>query len=70
MQDLTESKSKSSSTFVFLKWKYISYFHVITEEPSQHVWSDSVIISQSTYYYGWIDLLRRVYKSLESGGLQ
>ena len=37
----------SDITFVFLKWKYIFLFRVITEEPSQHVRSDSVFASQN-----------------------
>ena len=35
-----------SSHFSFLSEKYFM-FHVITEEPSQHVWSDSAFASQN-----------------------
>ena len=38
----------SDITFVFHKWKYIFLFRVITEEPSQHVRSDSVFASQNS----------------------
>ena len=37
----------SDITFVFLKWKYIFLFRVMTDEPSQHVRSDSEFASQN-----------------------